>query len=535
MTTTLVFRPYEADTVPATGAGILPALTAAGMSGAPWMASPMWAYGHRRLPRLRASGASLGWTSHAVGLPRLRAAGRSEAGAWGAGRLPAMTGGGTMGDVGLNFTYGGASVAGIGGGGTVAIVYPATHDADMPALRAFASSEPLTFGRAALPAVEALGVQFAPFESDVTLWGSPGYIAAFSPDMVMLTDVLDLGDDMRIAGYLIRLRDNLRLQDTQRSILSAALAMEDPLYLRDTLQVVYLIVMQDVLELDGSLTATQHYLQRLVDTLLLEGVVDTELDATVLLASTLLLTDAGQAPWFVGLQSALEVGDDVELSVRMVAQLIDSLLVGDQLDMTLTMHAYLSDSLPMSDGFGSQLGARVVLQSALEMFGRLTINGDTWACYVMNTESKGIGRFTNYPFNSFAKLPNGQWIGATDTGLHLIGGDTDAGEPITARIRSALTDFGSRHLKRVPNMYIGYTADGQVGLKVVHTSERGGKTEDHYLLEPRDASDVRESRYKIGRGIASVFLGFELVNIGGADFALDVVEWLPLRLDRRVR
>ena len=33
----------------------------------------------------------------------------------------------------------------------------------------------------------------------------------------------------------------------------------------------------------------------------------------------------------------------------------------------------------------------------------------------------------------------------------------------------------------------------------------------------------------------SVFLGYEIVNVAGADFALDVVEWLPLRLDRRVR
>jgi len=147
-----------------------------------------------------------------------------------------------------------------------------------------------------------------------------------------------------------------------------------------------------------------------------------------------------------------------------------------------------------------------------------------------------VARYTNYPFNSFAKAPWGAYVGATDTGLYELGGDTDDGEPITARIRSALTDFGDRRAKRVPAMYVGYTATGQIGLKVISTSERGVKTEDHYLLEPRPATGgVRESRFKVGRGIASVYLGFEVVNVGGADFALDVVEWLPIRLDRRVR
>ena len=107
-------------------------------------------------------------------------------------------------------------------------------------------------------------------------------------------------------------------------------------------------------------------------------------------------------------------------------------------------------------------------------------------------------------------------------------------DSITARLRSGLTDLGTRVAKRAPEMYLGYRADGDVLLKVITTSETGAKVEDWYRLEARPAQDIRESRFKIGRGIKSVYYGWELCNVDGADFEVDSLEWRPLKLDRRL-
>ena len=240
--------------------------------------------------------------------------------------------------------------------------------------------------------------------------------------------------------------------------------------------------------------------------------------------------------FLAALTETLNLGETLDVRISRVVALLEELQLEATTSAGLTIVANVDETLLLADAGDTQLSANVLLREALECFGTLSINGDVWSCWLINTESKGVARYTNFPFNSFAKAPWGAYVGATDTGLYELGGDTDDGEPITARIRSALTDFGDRRAKRVPAMYVGYTATGQMGLKVISTSEGGVKTEDHYLLEPRPAAGgVRESRFKIGRGIASVYLGFEVVNVGGADFALDVVEWLPIRLDRRVR
>ena len=351
---------------------------------------------------------------------------------------------------------------------------------------------------------------------------------------VDLAESLVLGD-ATTSGFIITLRERLNIVGAPRSILHTAIELQDALVLRDAVQIIWQVVLAEALALADSGESQRVLVANLIDRLVLADIATTTLDARVTLATVLALSDDVGVAWLAELVETLDVSDALDARITALVAVLERLETTDTALASLTVLANVSESLVLSEEGGSQLDANVVLHEALEFFGSIVVNGDVWSCWLINTESKGVARYTNYPFNSFAKAPWGGYVGATDTGLHMLEGDTDDGEPIHALIRSALTDFGSRHLKRVPNMYLGYTASGPMVLKVIHTSEQGRKVEDWYRVEPRDAASVRESRFKVGRGIASVYLGFELVNVAGADFALDVVEWLPLRLDRRVR
>ena len=338
-------------------------------------------------------------------------------------------------------------------------------------------------------------------------------------------------------SQIIVLRERLGIGASNVSLISTVLSLTDSVLIRDAVSLVWQVLLEEVVELGSTAEQFLTAVIRATERLRLSGVVSSEREAIVALAETLALADSGQYTWLAELLETMELGDAIEARIQAMVSMLETLALADSTDMTLTATAALREEVVVGVSAGTQLEASVVLREALELVGTLRINGDVYSCWLINTESKGIARYTNYPFNSFARWPGTKtYIGATDTGLHELGGDTDAGEPIRAAIRSALTDFGSRQLKRVPTMYLGYTTSGEtLVLKVIHTSETGAKTEDWYRLEGRNAPEVREDRFKVGRGIASVFLGFEIVNVNGADFALDVVEWQPIRLDRKVR
>ena len=55
-----------------------------------------------------------------------------------------------------------------------------------------------------------------------------------------------------------------------------------------------------------------------------------------------------------------------------------------------------------------------------------------------------------------------------------------------------------------------------------------------YDLVAAPAGAPQPGRFKVGRGLKSVYMAFELGNVAGSDFAADVLEIRPLVLDRRL-
>lgn len=170
---------------------------------------------------------------------------------------------------------------------------------------------------------------------------------------------------------------------------------------------------------------------------------------------------------------------------------------------------------------------------------RVAFEGDDFEGWVLNTRPKGdeqLRGFTTYqdfPFTSFANF-NGKQYGASAEGIFELTGNTDDGDPIPAWVRTALFDLESRRDKRMQTMYVGYTSDKRLVAKMI-TTNGGEKVETWYTMRAiQKAESTREARIEVGKGLHSVYWGFELHNEDGADFTLDVVALWPVYLDRRI-
>lgn len=188
-------------------------------------------------------------------------------------------------------------------------------------------------------------------------------------------------------------------------------------------------------------------------------------------------------------------------------------------------------------GFISAKGGYVqvtgVSAKTLQLFGKAALGsisvGATYSTITMHTERQAFSTYTNFPFNSFAKF-NNVFLGAGDGGLFALAGATDNGTPIDAVARTGYTDFQTSKLKRVDYMYIGYRTDGEMILRVF-TDET---TMREYLVTPTGKTGMSVQRVRIGKGVSARYWQFEIANKDGSDFDLNVMEFKPVVLARRI-
>lgn len=127
---------------------------------------------------------------------------------------------------------------------------------------------------------------------------------------------------------------------------------------------------------------------------------------------------------------------------------------------------------------------------------------------VMNTLNHAVTEY-GWSFQSITPTHAG-----STAGLHVLGGETDAGTAITGEIRTGLSG-GSKKLG-VGSVYVAVQGAGDGIVRVQGLTEGW-----EYPLGVR-AGGV--SRVKPGKGIRENYLGFGYRNVAGADFRLDRIE-----------
>lgn len=130
---------------------------------------------------------------------------------------------------------------------------------------------------------------------------------------------------------------------------------------------------------------------------------------------------------------------------------------------------------------------------------------------VMNIKTGAVTEYDNFDFQSITPTHAG-----SATGLFLLGGDDDLGQPIVGSITTGKTIWRDIKKKFLDLVHFAMTGSGTSAMTVVTPS-----TSHEYQFPVRPAG---VSRAKPGRGIRENYLAFGYSNLDGADFQIDRIE-----------
>lgn len=360
-------------------------------------------------------------------------------------------------------------------------------------------------------------------EHPAVIYGVPGSLITTGVE-----DSLSLSDET--TGLLdLLIHSVLTLTDAPAVLLQFVAQITSTLQLRDSL----------ALLLDGQLTSAIN----------LEDVTDADLRMIGLLADVVDFSDAPEAAVspLVTVVSALVLLDslallvdgaledsaqfDSQVSARIAAlvEAVSSLEVTDEATPTLHMLATVDSQLELSDDPEALLALMVELLDTVGFAVRFDTGSERFAGYTLNLRNAAVSEYENFHFNSMA-LVGGRAYGAREDGVYLLEGDTDAGDPIQAFVRTGVLNLES--LSHVTKAWIGLTSSGDMIFKTITTD--GGKKKEHwYRMEPRPQGAPVESRFNPAKGVTSTFWQWELANVDGAYFELDMLKVWPLSIGRR--
>lgn len=208
-------------------------------------------------------------------------------------------------------------------------------------------------------------------------------------------------------------------------------------------------------------------------------------------------------------------------------RLFSSATASDELLTLVIKDAAVAESASVAGTMTYSAIMQALMRVNVQVFAGVPISaldGETW---VVNDATGASTTYEGYSFNSFAKY-QGKYLAAKADGVYLLGGDTDAGDPIRASISLGKQDFGTTAMKTVSNCYVGVSSAGDVFLKIIANGT------EHLYKTVRCDDYTRTQRIATGRGLRASYMTFELFNEAGAAFELASVEFEAAVLSRRI-
>jgi len=219
--------------------------------------------------------------------------------------------------------------------------------------------------------------------------------------------------------------------------------------------------------------------------------------------------------------------DSIDETVSIQENLFDNTSISDAIVDALDASDYIRDEF--SGGFADSLVDSVTVLDTLahgpgsfvdELLDSVTVLDALYArdpqalAWVMNVETGAPSFYDNFEFTSMIEY-KGLLLGSSNEGLFLLGrsgDDTDGGVKVRSELVTGLLDWNSTYLKRLRDVYLGYTG-GQLELDI-ETYNQPVPKYTYYLVE-RDADAPRNNRIRPGRGLKSRFWRFTLRNVSG--------------------
>lgn len=141
----------------------------------------------------------------------------------------------------------------------------------------------------------------------------------------------------------------------------------------------------------------------------------------------------------------------------------------------------------------------------------------TYRTWVVNLKTRAVTEYTGFTFNSYANF-DGRVLAASISGIFELNSATaDNTTDIDGVLRTGKHAYETSYLKRVPRLYLSYSApSGDLEVRTI-TSEDGRR---RYLLRHNGITGVQQRRVPVGKGPKSKYWQFELANRSGSDFDL---------------
>lgn len=342
-------------------------------------------------------------------------------------------------------------------------------------------------------------------------------------------------DDDMITELLFALRSRIDFTDRANVLGLLVLTLESSIVARDTFRFLINVDVESELEFTDQPEIRAELILRLASQLVLADETIPWLSAIATISSAFVLRDSFKFSLGQTVTSTIELADELAMNLAAVANLVSAVEFTSELTGTLHAFTTISSEIEFGDDFAALLSLLMEVEDELAIYTRfVTPDGDSYVGYIVNVRTAAVSELTNYPFNSFATVQIGGrsiTYSAAQEGVYRHGGNDDDGDPIRARVRLGLNDFGTSQLKRVANAFIGYTSDGQLLLKTI-TTDGGRKKENWYKLKARSAHSVVDGRFDIAKGLTARYWSWEVENIDGADFQIDNIKVWPVPLQR---
>lgn len=142
---------------------------------------------------------------------------------------------------------------------------------------------------------------------------------------------------------------------------------------------------------------------------------------------------------------------------------------------------------------------------------------DGWTA---NTDTMAASRYELPQLTGLASAFDKEVYAAGPQGVYRFSGATDAGNAISAFAEGQLNDLGSEQLKLARSLYLGYTSERPLTVRMTITYD-GEETAYDYELPERVANNWVPGRFKLGRGLRSRYMRYRISNTDGGDFSID--------------
>jgi hypothetical protein len=207
------------------------------------------------------------------------------------------------------------------------------------------------------------------------------------------------------------------------------------------------------------------------------------------------------------------------------AQVSEGIGIAPALTPHLILRVTAVEEIGIDDTLALRMLFNPVLSEGIELAAAYLAPDGSFTTWAMNTRTGAVTEYSNYAFNSFARMGH-KYIGASQDGLYELVGDDDAGTDIIADIKSGFAQWAGSKFSMIKGIYIGARGDGDMVLKVITGDD---KTYNFSV----NVQSQQTTKIITGKGLRARYFAFELISTG-QDFDLDTIEFVPLVADRRV-